>query len=183
VFQDPLACLNPQMVVGEAVADPLLLHGLAGRAEARERARAALASVGLEPAESFDNRLPRQLSGGQQQRVAIARALILEPKVLLCDESVSMLDAEIQAEVLALLRGLQERLGLGLLFITHDLAVASGFCHRVIVLDGGRIVEEGPGRALLEHPQAPITRRLVEACPRLPPAPPAVPGAPPATGP
>jgi peptide/nickel transport system ATP-binding protein len=168
VFQDPLACLNPQMVVGEAVADPLLLHGLAGRAEARERARAALAAVGLEPAESFENRLPRQLSGGQQQRVAIARALILEPKVLLCDESVSMLDAEIQAEVLALLRRLQERLGLGLLFITHDLSVASGFCHRVIVLDGGRIVEEGPGRALLEHPQAAITRRLVEACPRLP---------------
>jgi len=81
---------------------------------------------------------------------------------------VSMLDAEIQAEVLGLLRGLQERLGLGLLFITHDLSVAGGFCHRVIVLDGGRIVEEGPGRALLEHPQAAITRRLVEACPRLP---------------
>jgi peptide/nickel transport system ATP-binding protein len=183
VFQDPLACLNPQMAVGEAVADPLLLYGLAGRAEARERAREALAAVGLEPAESFENRLPRQLSGGQQQRVAIARALILEPKLLLCDESVSMLDAEIQAEVLTLLRGLQERLGLGLLFITHDLAVASGFCHRVIVLDGGRIVEEGPGRALLEHPQAAITRRLVEACPRLPAAPPPGPGAGPATGP
>ena len=168
VFQDPLACLNPQMAVGEAVADPLLLHGLAGRAEARQRARAALAAVGLEPPEAFENRLPRQLSGGQQQRVAIARALILEPKVLLCDESVSMLDAEIQAEVLGLLRGLQERLGLGLLFITHDLSVAGGFCHRVIVLEGGRIVEEGPGHALLEHPEAPITRRLVEACPRLP---------------
>jgi peptide/nickel transport system ATP-binding protein len=168
VFQDPLACLNPQMAVGEAVADPLLLHGVVGRAEARQRARAALAAVGLEPPEAFENRLPRQLSGGQQQRVAIARALILEPKVLLCDESVSMLDAEIQAEVLGLLRGLQERLGLGLLFITHDLSVASGFCHRVIVLDGGRIVEEGPGRALLSHPQAAITRTLVEACPRLP---------------
>jgi peptide/nickel transport system ATP-binding protein len=168
VFQDPLACLNPQMAVGEAVADPLLLHGVAGRPQARQRARAALAAVGLEPPEAFENRLPRQLSGGQQQRVAIARALILEPKVLLCDESVSMLDAEIQAEVLGLLRRLQERLGLGLLFITHDLSVASGFCHRVIVLDGGRIVEEGPGRALLEHPEAPITRRLVEACPRLP---------------
>ena len=168
VFQDPLACLNPQMVVGEAVADPLLIHGLANRAEARERARAALAAVGLEPPESFERRLPRQLSGGQQQRVAIARALILEPKVLLCDESVSMLDAEVQAEVLGLLRRLQQERGLGLLFVTHDLAVASGFCHRVIVLDGGRIVEEGPGAALLAHPQAPITRRLVEACPRLP---------------
>jgi peptide/nickel transport system ATP-binding protein len=178
VFQDPLACLNPQMTVGEAVADPLLLHGLAGRPEARERARRGLAAVGLEPPEAFENRLPRQLSGGQQQRVAIARALILEPKLLLCDESVSMLDAEIQAEVLALLRQLQERLGLGMLFITHDLSVASGFCHRVIVLDGGRIVEEGPGAELLAHPRAAITRTLVEACPRLPAAPPDPAGAP-----
>ena len=168
VFQDPLACLNPQMAVGEAVADPLLIHRLAGRAEARERARAQLAAVGLEPAEAFERRLPRQLSGGQQQRVAIARALILEPKVLLCDESVSMLDAEVQAEVLALLRDLQRRLGLGMLFVTHDLAVASGFCHRVIVLEGGRIVEQGPGAELLAHPRAPISRILVEACPRLP---------------
>jgi peptide/nickel transport system ATP-binding protein len=79
-----------------------------------------------------------------------------------------MLDAEIQAEVLTLLRDLQSRLGLGILFVTHDLALASGFCHRVIVLDGGRIVEEGPGARLLAHPQAPITRTLVAACPRLP---------------
>jgi peptide/nickel transport system ATP-binding protein len=168
VFQDPLACLNPQMRVGEAIADPLLIHGLASRAAARERARELLEAVGLTPAEAFDNRLPRQLSGGQQQRVAIARALILEPKVLLCDESVSMLDAEVQADVLELLRGLQTRLGLGMLFVTHDLSVASGFCHRVIVLDGGRIVEEGPGSRLLAEPQAAITRTLVEACPRLP---------------
>ncbi len=168
VFQDPLACLNPQMTVGEAVADPLLIHGLEKRPQARRLAREGLAAVGLEPAEAFEHRLPRQLSGGQQQRVAIARALILQPKLLLCDESVSMLDAEVQAEVLQLLRGLQERLGLGMLFITHDLSVASGFCHRVIVLDGGRIVEEGPGEALLAHPGQPITRTLVEAAPRLP---------------
>jgi peptide/nickel transport system ATP-binding protein len=168
VFQDPLACLNPQMAVGEAIADPLLIHGLASRAQARQRARDLLSAVGLTPPEAFENRLPRQLSGGQQQRVAIARALVLEPKVLLCDESVSMLDAEVQADVLALLRELQQRLGLGMLFVTHDLAVASGFCHRVIVLEGGRIVEEGPGAQLLRNPQAAITRKLVEACPRLP---------------
>lgn len=168
VFQDPLACLNPQMRVGEAIADPLLIHGLAGRSSARERVRELLAAVGLNPPEAFEQRLPRQLSGGQQQRVAIARALILEPRVLLCDESVSMLDAEVQAEVLQLLRDLQTRLGLAMLFVTHDLAVASGFCHRVIVLDGGRIVEEGPGAALLHEPQAAITRQLVDACPRLP---------------
>ncbi|MBW0172974.1 MAG: ABC transporter ATP-binding protein [Vulcanococcus sp.] len=168
VFQDPLACLNPVMSVAEAIADPLLIHGLATPAAARERARELLAAVGLNPPEAFANRLPRQLSGGQQQRVAIARALVLEPQVLLCDESVSMLDAEIQAEVLELLRELQQRLGLGLIFVTHDLSVASGFCQRVIVLDGGRIVEEGPGDQLLDQPQAPITRTLVEACPRLP---------------
>jgi peptide/nickel transport system ATP-binding protein len=168
VFQDPLACLNPQMRVGDAIADPLLIHGLAGRPSARARARELLTAVGLTPPEAFENRLPHQLSGGQQQRVAIARALILEPRVLLCDESVSMLDAEVQADVLELLRSLQERLGLGMLFVTHDLSVASGFCHRVIVLEGGRIVEEGPGARLLAEPQAPITRTLVEACPRLP---------------
>ncbi|MCP9821616.1 ABC transporter ATP-binding protein [Cyanobium sp. L1E-Cus] len=168
VFQDPLACLNPQMVVGEAIADPLLIHGLANRSQARQRARELLTAVGLTPPESFENRLPRTLSGGQQQRVAIARALILEPQVLLCDESVSMLDAEVQADVLALLRELQERLGLGMLFVTHDLSVASGFCHRVLVLEGGKIVEEGPGSRLLSDPQTAITRILVEACPRLP---------------
>ena len=168
VFQDPLACLNPVMTVAEAIADPLPIHGLASRAQARERARELLAAVGLNPPEAFANRLPRQLSGGQQQRVAIARALVLEPQVLLCDESVSMLDAEIQAEVLQLLRDLQHRLGLGMIFVTHDLSVASGFCQRVIVLDEGRIVEQGPGDQLLEQPQADMTRTLVAACPRLP---------------
>ncbi|HGY5555905.1 MAG TPA: ABC transporter ATP-binding protein [Prochlorococcus sp.] len=168
VFQDPLACLNPQMTIGEAIADPLLIHGLASRAEAKQIGRSLLEQVGLNPAEVYQNRLPRELSGGQQQRVAIARALALKPKVLICDESVSMLDAEIQAEVLALLRQLQKQLGLAMVFITHDLSVASGFCHRVIVLDKGHIVEEGPGKQLLDKPQASITRTLVEACPRLP---------------
>ena len=166
VFQDPLACLNPAMTVIDAVADPLLIHGLASLGQAREQARTVLASVGLDA--SLAQRLPRQLSGGQQQRVAIARALVLQPAVLLCDESVSMLDAEVQAEVLQLLRQLQQQLGVAILFVTHDLGVASGFCHRVVVLDQGRIVEEGPGDVMLQAPAAAITRELVEACPRLP---------------
>jgi peptide/nickel transport system ATP-binding protein len=166
VFQDPLACLNPAMTVIDAVADPLLIHGLASPGQAREQARTVLESVGLDA--SLAQRLPRQLSGGQQQRVAIARALVLQPAVLLCDESVSMLDAEVQAEVLQLLRQLQKQLGVAILFVTHDLGVASGFCHRVVVLDQGRIVEEGPGDVMLQAPAAPITRELVEACPRLP---------------
>ena len=166
VFQDPLACLNPAMTVIDAVADPLLIHGLASPGQAREQARTVLASVGLDA--SLAQRLPRQLSGGQQQRVAIARALVLQPAVLLCDESVSMLDAEVQAEVLQLLRQLQQQLGVAILFVTHDLGVASGFCHRVVVLDQGRIVEAGPGDVMLQAPAAAITRELVEACPRLP---------------
>ncbi len=168
VFQDPLACLNPALTVADAIADPLLIHRICSKATARERARALLEQVGLNPAEQFQNRLPRQLSGGQQQRVAIARALALEPKVLICDESVSMLDAEVQAEVLGLLRDLQRDLGLAMIFVTHDLSVASGFCHRVIVLDKGRIVEEGPGDQIFDQPQATISRTLVDACPRLP---------------
>ena len=168
VFQDPLACLNPAMSVVDAIVDPLRIHNLASPAAAREQGRQLMERVGLVPADRYQNRLPRQLSGGQQQRVAIARALALKPKVLICDESVSMLDAEIQAEVLALLRQLQQELGLAMIFITHDLSVASGFCHRLIVLNKGHVVEEGPGDRLLHQPQAEITRTLVEACPRLP---------------
>ena len=168
VFQDPLACLNPAMSVVDAIVDPLRIHNLASPAAAREQGRQLMERVGLAPADRYQNRLPRQLSGGQQQRVAIARALALKPKVLICDESVSMLDAEIQAEVLALLRQLQQELGLAMIFITHDLPVASGFCHRLIVLNKGHVVEEGPGDRLLHQPQAEITRTLVEACPRLP---------------
>ncbi len=168
VFQDPSACLNPKMAIGEAISDPFLIHKACSAAQARSRMRSLLQQVGLNPPEHFQNRLPRELSGGQQQRVAIARALASKPKVLICDESVSMLDAEIQAEVLDLLRGLQKRLGLSLLFITHDLELASGFCDRVIVLDKGKIIEEGIGNNLLDCPNTNITRKLINACPRLP---------------
>ena len=168
VFQDPLACLNPALQVADAIADPLLIHRLCSKSAAREEARRLLERVGLSPAEQFQERLPKQLSGGQQQRVAIARALALQPKVLICDESVSMLDAEVQADVLALLWELQQELGLAIIFITHDLSVASGFCHRVMVLDQGKVVEEGPGDRIFSAPQAQISQTLVEACPRLP---------------
>ncbi len=168
IFQDPYASLNPKMTISEAISDPLLIHNLFSRAEARERARSLLEQVGLEPPEYFQNRLPHELSGGQQQRVAIARALALEPKVLICDESLSMLDAEIQSELLNLLNWLQHRLRVAILFITHDLSIASGFCHRVIVLDQGRIVEEGPAKQLFESPKASITQKLVNVSPSLP---------------
>ncbi len=167
VFQDPFASLNPKMRIGEAIADPLLIHNVCSSAQARDKARELLEQVGLIAPEDFENRLPSELSGGQQQRVAIARALALNPKVLICDESLSMLDVEVQSDVLALLRSLQKQLGLAILFITHDLSLATGLCHRVIVLDQGRIVEEGSGKKILSSPQAALTRKLVAACPRL----------------
>jgi len=168
IFQDPFACLNPKMSVLDAIIDPILIHKLLSRSQAREKARNLLDLVGLAPTAMYEQRLPSQLSGGQQQRVAIARALALSPKILICDESVSMLDAEIQAEVLELLRSLQEKLKLSMLFITHDLSVAAGFCHRVLVLDKGKIIEENFGKNLLNDPQKYLTKKMVKACPRLP---------------
>jgi len=168
IFQDPCACLNPKMSIIDAIIDPILIHKLSSRSKAREKARNLLELVGLTPTAMYEKRLPSQLSGGQQQRVVIARALALNPKILICDESVSMLDAEIQAEVLELLRSLQEKLKLSLLFITHDLSVAAGFCHRVLVFDKGKIIEENSGRNLLDNPQNYLTKKMVKACPRLP---------------
>ena len=162
VFQN--YALFPHMTIAENLAFPLQVRRM-GKADAEAKVKRALSMVRLD---DFGNRRPAQLSGGQQQRVAIARALALEPKVLICDESVSMLDAEVQAEVLDLLRQLQHKLGLAMIFVTHDLSVASGFCHRVIVLDHGHIVEEGPGDRIFQAPQAAISRTLVDACPRLP---------------
>ena len=156
--------LIPVLSAEENIEYIMLLQGISA-AERKKRVKEMLELVELD---GLGDRRPSHLSGGQQQRVAIARALALRPQVLICDESVSMLDAEIQAEVLALLRRLQQDLGLAMIFVTHDLSVASGFCHRVIVLDRGQVVEEGPGDQLLRHPKAAITRTLVEACPLLP---------------
>ncbi len=168
IFQDPLACLNPKMTVGDAVADPFLIHNLGDKKAAKQNTFDLLAEVGLEPVEKFYNRFPKQLSGGQQQRIVIARALALKPKVLICDEIVSMLDAQVQADILQLLRNLQIKRDLSMVFITHELSVATGFCNRVIVLHNGRVVEEGPGDKLFRSPKSLMARCLMEACPRLP---------------
>ncbi len=168
VFQDPFACLNPKMTIGAAISDPLLIHSILSKANAARRAHELLEQVGLQPSENYYTKFPNELSGGQQQRVAIARALALNPKVLICDESVSMLDAQAQAEILALLRKLQEDLELAIIFITHDLSVASGFCHRVIILHNGQIIEEGLASDLLNSPNTSLTKNLLKACPRLP---------------
>ncbi len=167
VFQDPHACLNPLMTVGESIADPLLIHRLAAAAAAKEQTLQMLERVGLTPALSFCNRYPKDLSGGQQQRVAIARALITRPKLLICDEPVSMLDASVQAQVLALMLELKQEFELTYLFITHDLWVARFLCDRIAVMNAGKIVELGTTATVFTDPQHPYTKTLLEAAPLL----------------
>jgi len=165
VFQDPAASLNPRLRVGATVAEPIVLHGLrTGATAVRARVEELFRSVGLGP--EHVERYPHQLSGGQQQRVAIARALACEPRLIALDEPTSALDVSVQAALLALLRDLQRQLGLGYLFISHDLAVVSAMAQRVIVLYLGQVVEEGPTAELLARPRHPYTQALVAAVPR-----------------
>jgi peptide/nickel transport system ATP-binding protein len=167
VFQDPHACLNPMMTVGESIADPLLIHQLADAEAAQIQVKEMLQRVGLTPVEEFYHRYPKELSGGQQQRVAIARALVTRPKLLICDEPVSMLDASVQAQVLDLMLELKREFDLTYLFITHDLWVARFLCDRIAVMSGGKIVEVGETEQLFTNPQHPYTKTLLGAAPLL----------------
>ncbi|NER39231.1 MAG: ABC transporter ATP-binding protein [Oscillatoria sp. SIO1A7] len=167
VFQDPHACLNPMMTVGQSIIDPLLIHRLASPAEAKTKVEKMLERVGLTPVEDYYNRYPGQLSGGQQQRVAIARALIVNPQLVICDEPVSMLDASVQTQVLELMLELKEEFDLTYLFITHDLWVARFFCDRIAVMNSGRIVEIGRTHDIFTNPQHPYTQTLLAAAPLL----------------
>lgn len=166
ILQDPYESLNPTMSVGQLVAEPLLVHGLAvDRASRNAQVTQVLEAVGLTPAADFVHRRPHQLSGGQRQRVAIASALVLEPVLLVADEPVSMLDASIRAGILSLLADLRRERGIGMLFITHDLASAAFLADRVAVMYLGRIVELGPVQAVMSAPRHPYTRALLEAIP------------------
>ncbi|UZQ53920.1 ABC transporter ATP-binding protein [Trichothermofontia sichuanensis B231] len=167
IFQDPRACLNPLLTVGESIADPLFIHQLATAKQARSQVLQMLERVGLTPPEVFYDRYPGDLSGGQQQRVAIARALITQPKLLICDEPVSMLDASIQAQVLDLMLKLKQEFDLTYLFITHDLWVARFLCDRIAVMQAGQIVELGSTAAIFTQPQHPYTQTLLQAAPLL----------------
>jgi microcin C transport system ATP-binding protein len=162
VFQDPYGSLAPRLTVGEIIGEGLTVHARDLSRAAREvKVAAALKDVGL-PADA-KNRYPHEFSGGQRQRIAIARALILQPQVLVLDEPTSALDVTVQAEILTLLRSLQERTKVAYLFISHDLAVIRALSHRIIVLNAGRIVETGPAGEILGRPQAPYTKTLLEA--------------------
>jgi peptide/nickel transport system ATP-binding protein len=162
IFQDPYRSLNPRISVGETIAEGPINYGMA-RKEALAKARELLELVDL-PADAI-SRYPHQFSGGQRQRIAIARALALDPDVLVADEAVSALDVSVQAQVLELLDEIQTRLGIALLFITHDLRVAAQICDDVAVMQHGRIVEQGPAAQVLTHPQQDYTRQLLEAAP------------------
>lgn len=167
IFQDPRACLNPMMTIGDSIADPLLIHKLATPRAAKEQAMQMLERVKLTPVEEYYDRYPSELSGGQQQRVAIARALITRPQLVICDEPVSMLDATVQAQVLDLMQKLKQEFNLTYLFITHDLWVARYFCDRIAVMQAGQIVELGTTEEVFTNPKHPYTRTLLQAAPLL----------------
>jgi len=162
VFQDPFSSLDPRRPIGDAITAPLRVAGVS-RAECDQRAEEVLAAVGLAP--GSEGRYPRQFSGGQRQRIAIARALVTDPRLVVCDEAVSALDLSTQAQVLNLLSDLRTGKDLGYLFIAHDMAVVEFLAQRVIVLNRGRIVEEGPTLEVMRDPQQHYTRVLMAASP------------------
>jgi peptide/nickel transport system ATP-binding protein len=166
VFQDPYEALNPRHTVYTIMAEPLEVHGIAHtKADKLERVKTALSAAGLKPPENYLNRYPEELSGGQRQRVVVAGALILQPKMLVADEPVSMLDVSIRAEILNLLRQLRDQHGISILYITHDLATAGFFTDRIAVMYLGRIVEIGDTAEVLTNPQHPYTRALLSVIP------------------
>ena len=165
VFQNPYASLNPRFTIGQTLLEPMTIHSIGqGAADRDARARALLAKVGLD--ESAMQKYPHEFSGGQRQRVAIARCLTLSPEVLVLDEAVSALDVSVQAQVLNLLKDLQDELGLTYIFISHDLAVVRFMADDVLVMKDGEVVEQASVAAILDHPEQEYTRRLLSAIPR-----------------
>ncbi|TBZ11686.1 ABC transporter ATP-binding protein [Rhizobium leguminosarum] len=162
VFQDPFSSLNPRMTIGQIIEEGLVVNRLgATKAERQDRVREALIAAGMPG--NILSRFPHEFSGGQRQRIAIARAIALEPEFILLDEPTSALDLSVQAQIIELLRKLQDERGLSYLFISHDLKVVRALCHRVIVMQHGKIVEEGPVDEVLSHPKTAYTERLVKA--------------------
>jgi peptide/nickel transport system ATP-binding protein len=164
IFQDPYSSLNPRLTIGNAILEPLEVHGIfSNTAERKAHVLNLLQRVDLKP-EHF-NRYPHEFSGGQRQRIVIARALALQPKFIICDESVSALDVSVQAQVLNLLRELQDEFGLTYIFISHDLAVVKHISDRMIVMNNGKIEEEGFPEVIYNSPKALYTRKLIDAIP------------------
>ena len=166
IYQDPYESLDPRFPVRRTVEEPLLIHGVgSSKADRDAMVKDALERAGLTPPDLYLDRFAHELSGGQRQRVAIAAALVLEPKMLVADEPVSMLDVSVRAGILALLDSLREG-GLGILMITHDLSTAAHFADRIAVMYLGRIVEEGPAKEVVRNPQHPYTKALISVVPK-----------------
>jgi phosphonate C-P lyase system protein PhnK len=163
VFQDPYASLNPRMTVGDIVAEPLVIHGIGDRSSRRRSAQRLLEVVGFNP--DFINRYPHEFSGGQRQRIGVARALALNPRLIICDEPVSALDVSIQAQILNLLKDLQQEFNLAYLFVAHDLAVVRTMSDRIAVMNKGKLVEYGDAEQVYTNPQDPYTKALLAAVP------------------
>lgn len=167
VFQDPYQSLNPRFTIFDIVAEPLIIHGLAVSRELLTKVVETLDQVGLRPPANFLRRFPHELSGGQRQRVAIARALILQPRLIVADEPVSMLDVSVRAGILRLLRSLSRDFGVSVIYISHDISTVRYLCDRTAVMYLGRIVEIGPTGSVLDAPNHPYTRTLLAAVPRI----------------
>lgn len=165
VFQDPATALNPRMVVREQLLDPLRVHGIGDKASRLARVEELLSLVGM-PRSALDV-LPRQISGGQRQRIAIARALVLEPDVIVADEPTSALDVSVRAQVLNLLTDLKDQLGLGLVFISHDINTVRYVSDRIVVMLAGQVVETGSSEKVFLNPEVDYTRTLLSATPSL----------------
>ncbi|MGJ3244452.1 MAG: ABC transporter ATP-binding protein [Elainellaceae cyanobacterium] len=164
IFQDPFSSLDPRITIGEAVKEPLKIHGIGmSRRQQRERVSYLLDRVGMFP--ECQDRYPHEFSGGQRQRICIARSLALNPKFIICDESVSALDVSVQAQVLNLLKELQEEFGLTYIFISHDLSVVKFMSDRIMVMNQGKIEEIGPAEQIYQQPQKPYTQQLISAIP------------------
>lgn len=163
IYQDPASALDPRFTLEQSIGEPLLLNGVRSRQEREDRVRALLDAVGLAPA--LAKRYPHQVSGGQKQRVVIARAIALNPALIICDEAVSALDVSIRSQILNLLMDLQAQLGLAYLFISHDLSVVRHISDRVLVMCGGKIVEQGATDELFGHPRHEYTQTLLRAIP------------------
>ena len=167
IFQDPMTSLNPLMTIGDQIADMYRFHTGASKSEGQEKAQELLAKVGIEPANKRCKQYPFELSGGMQQRVMIAMSIACSPKLLIADEPTTALDVTIQAQILELMKDLQKKTHMGIIFITHNLGVVAEICDKVSVMYAGRIVEQGPVDDIFYHPSHPYTLGLLRSMPRV----------------
>lgn len=167
IFQEPMTSLNPLFTIGQQITETIRLHRDSNRKEARLHAIQMLQKVGISRPEAVIDEYPHQLSGGMRQRVMIAMAIACQPEVLIADEPTTALDVTIQAQILDLIRGLNEELGTAVMLITHDLGVVAEMCHRVAVMYAGKVVEEGSVHDIFNHPLHPYTQGLIQSVPRM----------------